>query len=101
MPLSPSSLLVFGRIGDHLESEVVVKGDAAERLADSVNAALAGQAYDWIAASPNHPTFAGWTFPSPTPLIGVCDGGSIMSEQLKSAPVHRWQRIRKDWPGSI
>lgn len=36
-------------------------------------------------------------FPSPGPLIGVSDGGSIMSEQLTSAPSHRWQRLHKDW----
>lgn len=100
MPLSPSTLLVFGRIGGHLQSDVVVKGDEAEKLADSVNTALTRQAYDWIAAHPDHPTFASWTFPPPSPLLGVCDGGSIMSKQLKSAPPHRWQRIRKDWPGS-
>jgi hypothetical protein len=100
MPQSPSALLVFGRIGDHIQSEVVVRGDEAGELAESVNAALASQAYDWIAARPDHPTFAEWSFPPPSPLLGVCDGGSIMSEQLKSAPVHRWQRIRKNWPGS-
>jgi hypothetical protein len=99
MPLSPSVLLVFGSIGDD-RSEFIVKGVEAEKLADGVNAALTGQAYDWIAAHPDHPTFAGWTFPPATPLLGVCDGGSIMSEQLKSAPLHRWQRIRKDWQGS-
>jgi hypothetical protein len=101
MPLSPSALLVFGGKGQQLQPEVLVTGDEAKRLADSVNAALIGQAYDWIAASPDHPTFADWNFPEPTPLLGVCDGGSIMSEQLKSAPLHRWQRIRKDWPGAL
>lgn len=100
MPLSPSALLVLGGIGEHLQPEVVVTGDQARQLADSVNAALTGQAYDWVAASPDHPTFAGWTFPPPGSLLGVCDGGSIMSEHLRSAPDHRWQRIRKDWPGS-
>jgi Protein of unknown function (DUF4238) len=100
MPLSPSALLVFGGIGEHLQPEIVVTGEEATQLADSVNAALTAQAYDWIAANPNHPTFGGWTFPPPGPLLGVCDGGSIMSKQLRSAPIHRWQRIRKDWPGS-
>jgi hypothetical protein len=100
MSLSPAALLVFGRIGEDLQSEVVVKGDEAEKLAESVNAAVVGQAYDWIAAHPDHPTFANWTFPPPSPLLGVCDGGSVMSEQLKSAPSHSWQRIRKDWPGT-
>ena len=100
MPLSPSVLLVFGGIGEDLQAEVVLSGDEAKQLADGVNTALMGQAYDWIAANPNHPTFAGWTFPSPSPLLGVCDGGSVMSEQLRSPPMHRWQRIRKELPGS-
>ena len=100
VPLSPSAILVLGRIGERLQPQAVVTGDQAKQLADSVNHALAGQVYDWIAARPDHPTFASWTFPPPTPLLGVCDGGSVMTQQLKSAPAHRWQRIRKDWPGS-
>jgi hypothetical protein len=55
MPLSPSVLLVFGGIGEHLQAEIVLTGDEARQLADGVNTALTGQAYDWIAAnvSPN------------------------------------------------
>lgn len=26
------------------------------------------------------------------PIIGVCDGGSVMGEQLRAGPPHRWQR---------
>jgi hypothetical protein len=100
MPLSPSVLLVFGGVAEDPQAEVVLSGEEAKQLADGVNAALTGQAYDWIAANPGHPTFAGWTFPSPSPLLGVCDGGSVMSEQLRSPPIHRWQRIRKDWTDS-
>ena len=100
MPLSPSALLVFGGISERLQPEVLVTGDEARQLADDVNAALTAQAYEWVAASPDHPTFGGWTFPPPGPLLGVCDGGSIMSKQLRSAPIQRWQRIRRDWPGS-
>jgi len=44
-------------------------------------------------------TFRDRTFPPPGPLIGVCDGGSDMSEQLRSAPPYRWQRLRQDWRG--
>ncbi len=100
MPLSPKVLLVFGGIGEHLQADVILTGDEAIQLADGVNTALTGQAYVWIAANPDHPTFAGWTFPPPSPLLGVCDGGSTMSKQLRSPPIYRWQRIRKDWPGS-
>jgi hypothetical protein len=100
MPLSPKVLLVLGKKGEHLQPEVVVTGDQARQLAGSVNDAVVGQAYVWIAARPDHPKFASWKFPPLGPLIGVCDGGSVMSQQLRSAPTYRWQRIRKDWPGS-
>jgi hypothetical protein len=74
-------------------------GDEARELAKDVNTALVAQAYEWVAARPDHPSFRDWTFPPPGPLIGVCDGDSVMSQQLRSTPPHRWQRLRRDWPG--
>jgi hypothetical protein len=97
MPLSPSTLIVLGRIGEAVEPDQLIIGDEAQDLANEVNTALVAQAYEWVAARPSHPTFSNWTFPLAGPLLGVCDGGSIMSEQLRSAPIHRWQRIRKTW----
>lgn len=97
MPLSPSALLVLGPIGEDIEPSSALRGEEAADMAREVNAALAGQAYDWIAARPDHPSFASWTLPAPGPVIGVCDGGSTMSRALQSAPSHRWQRIRKEW----
>lgn len=99
MPLTPKALLVLGRPGEQPAPEVFFRGEDAVELAEDVNAALVGQAYEWIAAQPDHPSFRDWTLPPPGPLIGVCDGGSVMSELLKSAPPHRWQRLRRDWPG--
>jgi hypothetical protein len=99
MPLTPSALLVLGRAGEPPVPGVIFRGDEARELADDVNAALVAQAYEWVAAHPNHLSFRDWTFPPPGPLIGVCDGGSVMSQQLRSAPPHRWQRLRRDWPG--
>jgi hypothetical protein len=99
MTLTPSALLVLGRAGEEPVPEVFFRGDAARELAEDVNAALVAQAYEWVAARPDHPSFRDWRFPPPGPLIGVCDGGSVMSQQLKSAPPHRWQRLRRDWPG--
>jgi hypothetical protein len=99
MPLTPSALLVLGPEGEQPLPEVFFHGDEARELAEDVNAALVAQAYEWVAARPDHPSFRDWTFPLPGPLIGVCDGGSVMSQQLKSAPPHRWQRLRRDWPG--
>jgi len=99
MPLTPSALLVLGRAGERPVPEVFLDGDDARELAEEVNAALVGQAYEWVGARPDHPSFRDWTFPPPGPLIGVCDGGSVMSQQLRAAPPHRWQRLRRDWPG--
>jgi hypothetical protein len=95
MPLTPSALLVLGRAGEQPVPEVFFHGDEARELAEDVNAALVAQAYEWVVAQPDHPSFRDWMFS----LIGVCDGGSVMSQQLRSAPPHRWQRLRRDWPG--
>ncbi len=99
MPLTPSALLVLGRPGEQTAPELFFNGDEARDLASDVNAALVGQAYEWVAARPDHPTFRDWAFPPPGPLIGVCDGGSVMSQQLRTTPPHRWQRLSRDWPG--
>jgi Protein of unknown function (DUF4238) len=77
MPLTPSALLVLGRAGEQPAPEVFFDGDDARQLADYVNAALVGQAYEWVAARPDHPSFRDWTFPPPGPLTGMCNGGSI------------------------
>jgi hypothetical protein len=98
MPLSPSALLVLGQPGEQAQYQLRLTGDEARDVAHEVNMALVDQAYEWVAAHPGHPSFADWTFPPPGPLIGICDGGSVMSEQLRAAPPHRWQRLRKDWP---
>jgi hypothetical protein len=99
MPLTPSVLLVLGHAGEQVVPEVFFKGEDARELAEDVNKALVGQAYEWVAGRPDHPSFRDWIFPPPGPLIGVCDGESVMSQQLRSAPPHRWQRLRRDWPG--
>lgn len=97
MPISPQALVALGPAGQPLPPVINFKGAEARDVAAEVNAALIAQAYEWVAANPGHPEFATWTFPEPGPLIGVCDGGTIMSQELKTAPVLKWQRIRKDW----
>ena len=32
-------------------------------------------------------------------MVATCES-SVMSQQLRSAPPHRWQRFRRDWPGT-
>ena len=48
---------------------------------------ITGQACQWVAARPDHPSFRDWTFPPPGSLIGVCNGWAC---QVKTRPV--WQR---------
>lgn len=65
MPLSPSALIVLGRVGEPVEPDQLIVGDDAKDLADEVNAALVAQAYEWVAARPSHSTFSSWTFRLP------------------------------------
>jgi hypothetical protein len=99
MPLTPKALLVLGRAGEQPPGQVLLSAKEASGLADDVNQALVAQAYEWVAAHPDHPTFSTWQLPPNGPLLGVCDGGSIMSERLKTPAPHAWQRLRKNWPG--
>jgi len=96
MPVSPRALIVLGPKGQAPSPVMAFSGDEARELAGEVNKALVSQATEWVAAHPDHPRFTGWTFPPPAPLIRACDGGSVMSQQLQTAPVLKWQRIRKD-----
>jgi hypothetical protein len=77
MPLTPSALLVLGRAGEQPVPEVFFDGGDARQLAEYVNAALVGQACQWVAARPDHPSFRDWTLPPPGPLIGACNGGRV------------------------
>ena len=97
LPVAPDALVVLGPEGHAIPAWQRYRGTEAAELAGEVNSALIGQATEWVAANPDHPDFASRTFPEPGPLIGVCDGGSVMSQQLQTAPVMRWQRIRRDW----
>jgi hypothetical protein len=100
IPLSPRALLLLGPIGaEYQPSSVKLTGDEAESFAQDINARLVDNAYEWVAAHPDHETFADMTFPDPGPILLVCDGGTVMSEQMREAPTpRRPQRLRKDWP---
>ena len=65
IPLTPKALLVLGRPGERPSPEVFFSGEDAIEPAEDVNAALVGQAYEWVAARPDHPSFRDWTFPPP------------------------------------
>lgn len=86
LPLSPRSVLFLGPQGAHAESRTQVLSSEAESLAEALNRHVIAQSLSWVAAHPEHPSFASLPLPPPGPLIAACDGGSIMSDQLKNAP---------------
>jgi hypothetical protein len=95
---SPSSLLLLGGINQSAPPEVLLRGSEAAELADEVNRLLIEQAYDWVAAHPDHPTFRSFVFPAPGPILKVCDGGTAIAKSLAKAPEpRRPQRLRRDW----
>jgi len=95
MPVRPDALIALGPKGHDGLLAIRYEGDEAGEVAREVNTALVNQATEWVAASPTHPSFKTWTFPERSAILGVCDGGSIMSQQMQAAPVLKWQRIRK------
>jgi hypothetical protein len=98
MPLTPSVLLILGLPGEQPVQGVFFHGDDAPELAEDVNAA--GRPGLRVGSGPaGSPVLPRLDIPSPGPLIGVCDGGSAISQQLRSAPTRRWPRLRRDWPG--
>jgi hypothetical protein len=61
-------------------------GAEAVAYAENVNTRLIEQAYEWVAAHPDHPTFRSLLFPPPGPIVPACDGGTKFSRDLDSAP---------------
>src|SRR5487761_385976 len=96
LPLTPRSALFLGPQGASAEPRAQLRGPEAESLAGAMNAHVIAQSLTWVAANPEHPTFASLDFPPSGPLIAVCDGGSVMSDQLKSAPQPRRPRLLRD-----
>ena len=93
LPLTPKSILFLGPIGGYGEPQARLRGAEAEHLASKVNEHVITQSLSWVAANPAHPHFTSMDFPPPAPLIAVCDGGPVMSEQLRNAPEPRRPRL--------
>ncbi|XVU25324.1 DUF4238 domain-containing protein [Actinoplanes sp. CA-054009] len=86
LPLSPRTLLVLGPRGTIGPLTCELAGAEASAYADHVNARLIDQAYGWVAAHPDHPTFRSVEFPPPGPIVQACDGGTKFSRDLDKAP---------------
>ena len=99
LTLSPRHLLILGERGAPGPNYVCLDKEESNHLARQVNGMLAGQAFDWIAARPDHPSFDQIEVPPVGPLVRVCGGGTPLSEALEVAPnPRRPGRFRKDWP---
>lgn len=89
LTLSSYALLVVGPQGEFAGDPTHLTGAGAEEAAALINARLAGQAYGWVAAHPDHPTFMSMNFPEPGPLMNVCDGGTAIAARLTGPPSPR------------
>jgi hypothetical protein len=89
LTLNPRTLLVLGPWGERGPLRRAVRGPEAIALANDVNERLIEQAYDWVAANPSHKGFRELPFPSPGPIVQVCDGGTTMARDLDNAPTPR------------
>ncbi|MCY1141640.1 DUF4238 domain-containing protein [Actinoplanes sp. Pm04-4] len=98
LPLSPRTLLVLGPRGMAGPLTVSLNGAEAMTYANDVNARLIDQAYGWVAAHPDHPTFRSLEFPPPGPLVQACDGGTKFSQDLDKAPnPRRPELLGRSW----
>ena len=101
MPIDPHRALVLGRINTDATAHLHLNGDAAREFADDLNSRIAAQAYLWVAAHPDHPTFADLVIPEPGPLVLACDGASPAEQTLARPPQPRAtvRQRRADWDG--
>lgn len=98
LPISPRSILVLGPRTSAAPLHVRLDGGDATEFADDVNRRLIDQAYIWVAANPDHATFADLVFPPPKPVIQACDGGTAMARALDQPPEKRSpERLSNRW----
>ena len=89
LALTPRTLLVIGVPGEAAAVPIRLTATDANDLADYINGRLVEQAFNWIAAHPDHPTFETMALPAPGPLLNVCDGGTAIAKSLAGPPMPR------------
>jgi len=98
LTISPRSTLVVGPRAKPAPLQVPMDGDDATEFADEVNRRLIDQAYIWVAAHPEHATFADLEFPPPKPILQACDGGTALARDLAKPPEKRYpERLGQRW----
>jgi Protein of unknown function (DUF4238) len=94
IPLTPQALLVLGTKAEPQGTpHYHPAGADAMSPADKVNGRVLAYAYQWVAAHPEHPSFAGMVFPDLEPVIRVCDGGSQFAHDLDRPPDPRQPQL--------
>lgn len=95
IPLDPSRALVLGPKNTARPPLVRLEGAAARDFADDLNTRIANQAYMWVAAHPDNPSFETMTIPATGPLVMACDGASQGELTLNRPPEPRsTERLR-------
>lgn len=90
LPISPSTLLVYGPPGRHnLPAVVEFSGEEARSTAEELNLKIADAAIDWVAAHPDHAGFASMKMPPRQSILKVHDYGSLAAQQTNSTPARR------------
>lgn len=99
IPIDPRRALVLGPKNTGAPAHVALVGEDARDFADDLNTRIAAQAYLWVVAHPDHPTFQSLTIPEPGPLVRACDGASPAGRALNQPPQPRApMRLRRtDW----
>lgn len=96
LPVDPKTAIVYGpRMAPDGVQQRYLTGQDAVDAADDILASCLLNSLDWVAAHPDHPTFANAVFPPAEPLLAVCDGGSVMSREMRVAPSRRRPRRRR------
>jgi hypothetical protein len=97
LPISPRSVLVYGRRRDcEGGTWYRVASDAAAAAAAEVNELILENSVDWVAAHPGHPTIRTMNVPTPSPIVTIIDGGTVMGRQARKSVRRRPHRLRRD-----
>lgn len=95
-PLTPRTILCLGSVEAEHGSVLRFTGANAQEVAATLNEQIINNAFSWVAAHPQHPSFRSMEFPPVGNLISLCDGRSVMSRELQKPPSpRRPARIRK------
>lgn len=90
LAVSPTTVLVFGPLGQSWDARSVrmIGKDAAVAAAEH-NSLVLDASVDWVAAHPDHPSFAHMNMPEAKPIVRISDEGSVPGRRANSTLVRR------------